>query len=118
MSEQSTTTAADVPRGFPFITVLATLVALFAFLGLVVLAYNSPNYLGETKAEPKVDPATRLEEVKARNQTVLDGKPGSGARMSVSEATSRLLVTLKNEKDALPFPTPEPPQPPPEPKKK
>jgi hypothetical protein len=110
--------ADDRQKSFPFITVLATLIALFAFLGLAVLAYNSPNYLGETKAEPKIDPATKLEEVKARNQAALEGKPGSGARMSVSEATSRLLGTLKSEKDTLPFPTPEPPQPPPEPKKK
>jgi hypothetical protein len=102
-------------RGFPFVTVLATFITLFAFLGLVVLAYNSPNYLGETKAEPKVDPAAKLSEVKARNQAALDG--GSGAKMSVSEATTRLLTNLKTEKDTLPFPTQEPPQPEPKDKK-
>lgn len=106
------------PKPFPFITVLATLVTLFAFLGLMVLAYNSPNYLGETKVEPKVDPAAKLDEVRARNQAALDGNSGSGAKMSVSAATSELLGKLKSEKDTLPFPKPEPPaQPVPEPKK-
>lgn len=100
------------PRGFPFITVIATLITLFAFLGLMILAYNSPNYLGDTKVEPKIDPATKLEEVRARNQAVLDAQPGSGAKMPVSEATARLLSTLKSEKDTLPFPMPEPPAPP------
>ncbi len=97
------------PRAFPFVIVLATLIALFAFLGLTVWVYRSPNYLGETKAEPKVDPAAKLDEVRERNQAVLDGKPGSGGKLSVSEATDRLLGKLKSEKDKLPFPTPEPP---------
>jgi len=106
-------------KGFPFITVIATLLTLFAFLGLMILAYNSPNYLGETKVEPKIDPAGKLNDVRARNQAVLDGNPGSGGKMPVSEATSRLLTTLKSEKDTLPFPMPEPPVPPaPEPKTK
>lgn len=110
------TNAEPEPRGFPFITAIATLLTLFAFLGLMVLAYNSPNYLGETRSEPKMDPAVKLEEARARNQAVLEGKPGSGSAMSVPEATSRLLGSLKSQKDALPFPTPQPP-PPPEPKK-
>jgi hypothetical protein len=101
----------DEPRGFPFLTVLATLVTLFAFLGLMVLAYRSPNYLGESKAEPKVDPAVQLNEVRARNQAVLAGNPGTNTKMSLSEATSLLLEKLKTEKDTLPFPTPEPPAP-------
>jgi hypothetical protein len=107
------------PKSFPFVTVLATLITLFAFLGLSVLVYRSPNYLGEPKVEPKTDPATKLEEVRERNQAVLDGKPGSGGKMSVTEATDRLLGNLKSEKDTLPFPTPEPAIPPmPEPKTK
>ena len=106
-------------RPFPFVTAIATLVTLFAFLGLAVLAYRSPNYLGETKIEPKADPALKLEDVREKNRAVLDGKPGSGAKMSVSEATSKLLGTLKSEKDTMPFPTPEPPMAPaPEPKTK
>jgi hypothetical protein len=102
-------------KGFPYITVVATLITLFAFLGLVVLAYNSPNYLGDTKVEPKIDPAVRLEEVRAKNQAALEGAAGSGGKMPVSEATARLLGTLKSDKDTLPFPTPEPPAPPPVP---
>lgn len=114
-----TTETEPETRGFPFITVIATLLTLFAFLGLMILAYNSPNYLGETKVEPKIDPAAKLNDVRARNQAVLDGNPGSGGKMSASEATSRLLTTLKSEKDTLPFPMPEPPVPPaPEPKTK
>lgn len=105
------------PRGFPFATVLATFVALFAFLGLAVLVYRSPNYLAEPQtgqptdpnAEPAVDPETRLRELQARNQAVIDGKPGTGTKMSVAEATEKLLATLQSEKDHLPFPTPEPP---------
>ncbi|HEV3384730.1 MAG TPA: hypothetical protein VG097_07935 [Gemmata sp.] len=109
MTNYAETPADPKPKGFPFITVLATLITLFAFLGFTVLAYRSPNYLGETKSEPKLDPATRLEEVREKNRAVLDGKPESGGKMSVSEATDRLLFKLKSEKDKLPFPTPEPP---------
>jgi hypothetical protein len=112
----SHTTAPPAPRGFPFLTAAAAFAMLFAFVGLVVLAYNSPNYLGETEAEPRPDPAAKLDEVKARNQALLDGKD---ARMPVSAATAELLGKLKSEKDRLPFPAPPPPQPPaPEPKKK
>ncbi len=109
---QSTTGA----RGFPFVTVVVTVATLFVFLGLMVLAYKSPNYLDETKVEPKVDPETRLKELKARNDAVL---AGSGAQMSVPAATAELLGKLKSEKDALPFPAPEPPSAPAvDPKKK
>ena len=105
------------PKGFPFITVIATLITLFAFLGLSVLVYRSPNYLGEPKVEPKTDPAAKLEDIREKNQAVLEGRPGSGAKMSVPEATDKLLGKLKSEKDTLPFPAPEPPAPP-EPKAK
>ncbi len=94
------------PRGFPFFTVAVTVATLFVFLGLIVLAYKSPNYLDETKAEPKPDPIARLNEVKARNEAVLNGT--SGAKMPVSDATVKLLGNLKSDKDRLPFPTPEP----------
>jgi hypothetical protein len=103
-------------RGFPFLTAAAAFATLFAFVGLVVWAYNSPNYLGEPEAEPQPDPVVRLNEVKGRNQALLDGK---GAKMPVVAATAELVEKLKTEKDRLPFPAPEPPQPPaPEPKKK
>jgi hypothetical protein len=119
MTDTTQTPTEAEPRSFPFITVIATIITLFAFLGLMVLAYNSPNYLGETKVEPKIDPANKLNEVRARNQAVLDAQPGSGGKMPISEATARLLGSLKSEKDTLPFPMPEPPVPPaPEPKTK
>ncbi|WP_439623476.1 hypothetical protein [Gemmata sp.] len=95
-------------RGFPFVTVAATLATLFVFLGLMVLAYKSPNYLDGTRPEPKPDQEARLREVRARNDAVL---AGSGAKMSVPAATGELLGKLKSEKDRLPFPAPEPPQP-------
>lgn len=94
-------------KGFPFLTVAASLATFFVFLGLMVLAYNSPNYLSETKTtEPKADPATKLGEIKAKNQALLDGQ--NGAKMSVSAATAELLGKLHSEKDRLPFPAPEP----------
>lgn len=107
------------PKSFPFTIVLATFAALFAFLGLTALVSRSPNYLDDTKAspqvapnaEPKVEPETRLRELRAKNQAVLDGKPGTGTKMSVADATNKVLATLKSEKDHLPFPTPEPPAP-------
>ena len=106
-------------KGFPFVTVLATLTTLFLFVALVAIAYNSPNYLSDTKpaGEPKVDPATKLAEIKSKNQAILDGNPTTGTKMSVNAATAELLGKLKNAKDTLPFPMAEPAQPP-EPKKK
>ena len=119
MPDDSPPTTDPKPSSFPFVTVLVTLIVLFAFLGLSILAYRSPNYLGEPKHEPATDPAAKLEELRVKNQAVLEGRPGSGAKMSVPEATSQLLGKLKSEKETLPFPTPEPPVPPaPEPKKK
>jgi hypothetical protein len=108
-------------RGFPFITVLATLATLFLFVTLMVVAYRSPNYLTEPakpEAEPRADPAMKLAEIQAKNRAILDGNPATGTKMSVRAATAELLGKLKSEKDTLPFPMPEPAQPPPEPKKK
>jgi hypothetical protein len=115
----TTATESKESQGFPFATALATLLALFTFLGLGILAYRSPNYLeppkpvaaGDPTAEPKPDPETRLRELQAKNQAVLDGKPGTDTKMSVAAATHQLLELLKSEKDYLPFPTPEPPPP-------
>lgn len=113
MAAPDTPTAPEA-RGFPVLTVAASLATLFVFLGLVVLAYNSPNYLGEAKTEPKADPAAKLAEVRAKNQALLDG---NGAKASVAAATAELLGKLKTEKDRLPFPAPEPVAPPADPKK-
>src|SRR4051812_30070943 len=85
-------TSPPTPQGvsFPFWTVAAAFVTFFMFLGLMWLAYHSSSPLAappappaDTKAEPKVDPAVKLDEVKARNQAALDGV---GAKMSVREA--------------------------------
>jgi hypothetical protein len=116
MAEPTPPTPAEPDaRGFPYLTVVATLATLFVFLGLMLLAYRSPNYLDEPKAEPKIDHAAKMTEIKARNQAALDG---SGAKMSVPAATAELLGKLKSEKDRLPFPAPEPVVAPAEPKKK
>jgi hypothetical protein len=104
-----------VPKGFPFITVLATLATLFLFVALMVVAYQSPNYLSDPaklEGEPKTDPATKLNEIRSKNQAILDGNPATGTRMSVRAATAELLGKLKSEKDTLPFPMPEPAHPP------
>jgi hypothetical protein len=109
------------PKRFPVFTVLATLATLFLFVALMVVAYQSPGYLNEPAptAEPKLDPATKLAEVRTKNRAILDGDPSTGTKMSVKAATSELLGKLKSPKDSLPFPIPEPAQPPaPEPKKK
>jgi hypothetical protein len=110
------------PRSFPFVTVLATFTTLFLFVALMVVAYKSPNYLSESAqpdAEHKADPATKLKDIRSKNQAILDGNPTTGTKMSVRAATAELLGKLKSEKDTLPFPMPEPAQPPaPEPKKK
>ena len=105
-----------------YVTVLATLATLFLFVALMVIAYRSPNYLSDPtriESEPKADPATKLGDVRAKNQAILEGNPTTGTKMSVRVATAELLGKLKSEKDTLPFPMPEPAQPPaPDPKKK
>ena len=72
------------PRGFPFITVVATLATLFLFIALMMVAYQSPGYLNDAAqpAEPKPDPAAKLAEVRAKNQAILDGNPTTGTKMS------------------------------------
>jgi hypothetical protein len=91
----------DAP-GFPFATVLATLGGFFLFLALVLVAYYSPNYLGEPKSEPKADPVGKLNEVRAKNQAVLDGKD-PGVKLSLPEATAEVLGYAEKS-NRLPFP--------------
>ena len=104
------------PPGFPFGTAVATLVGLFLFLGLVLVAYYSPNYLGGGPGETKADPVAKLEEVRARNRAVLDGADSS-AKLPVDRATVELLGHAAKTKDdankygRLPFPVPPPPAP-------
>jgi hypothetical protein len=89
-------------RGFPFATVLATLVGLFLFFGLVLVAYYSPNYLGEPKAEPKADPAAKLNGVRVKNQAVLDGTD-PGVKMPLGKAVAEVL-SYAEKNNRLPFP--------------
>ncbi|QJW94527.1 hypothetical protein [Frigoriglobus tundricola] len=114
--------APDQPQGFPFVTVAATLATLFVFLGLVVIAYRSPNGLDvpkadapDAKGEPAVSAGAKLDEVRARNEAALNGV---GAKMSQREARDALVSKLKGPSATLPFPTPEPVAPAPAPPKK
>jgi hypothetical protein len=100
--------------GFPFLTVAATLVTLFAFVGLMWLAYHRPDPLGPPTPtapapEGEAKSAPNLDEIKARNEAALGGV---GAKMPREEARARLLANLKTPNDKLPFPAPEPPAPP------
>jgi hypothetical protein len=107
-------TPPEPPQRFPFITVLATLGVLFAFVFLIWLAAREDNPLAEPKPEttdskeeePKLDAAAKLDEVNNRNKAALDG---IGAKMSRDAAHAKLMATLKGPNDKLPFPTPEPP---------
>jgi hypothetical protein len=96
-------------RGFPFFTAAVTLVILFVFLALTMVAYNQSSPLDEKKdaAEPKPDPATRLAEIRAKNQAILEG---NGAKMSTAAATAELLDRAKKD-GKLPFPSEPPPVP-------
>jgi hypothetical protein len=112
VSDANLDNAGTPPRpDFPYGTVLVTLLTLFLFLGLMWFAAQSSSPLAappaaDTKAEPKVDPTTKLEEIKARNQGALEGV---GAKMPLREAHGKLIGSLKGPNDTLPFPTPEPP---------
>ncbi|HEY1192290.1 MAG TPA: hypothetical protein VGE74_31990 [Gemmata sp.] len=106
------------PPRFPFVTVGAALGVLFAFLFLMWVVTTTEDRAdqqraADTKAEPKPDPDTKLDEVKARNEAALNGV---GAKMSRDEARAALLAKLKGPNDKMPFPALEP-APPPAPKK-
>jgi len=113
MSSTDDSPAPTPESGFPFATVAATLVTLFLFFGLALVAYYSPSYLGDTRIEPKSDPASKLKEVQARNQAVLDGSDPA-VKLSVGKATAEVLAHTEKTKDdknrygRLPFPI-EPP---------
>jgi hypothetical protein len=123
MADTNTPAGDSAPPTFPYITVAVAVCILFVFLGLMWLATRKENPLepppaADAKAEPMVDAAAKLDEVKARNQAALDGV---GAKMSLRDAHGVLLGKLKSPNDKLPFPTPEPPvapAPPPKDEKK
>ena len=99
----------DSPKGFPYATAVATLLGLFLFVGLVLVAYYSPNYLGDARIETKADPGAKLKEVQARNQAVLGGTD-STVKLSFGKATAEVLAHTEKSKDdknrygRLPFP--------------
>lgn len=113
MADTSTpNTEPRTPR-FPFVTVGAALGVLFAFLFLMWFVTVRENLAEAQRAadaqkdQPKPDAATKLDEVKARNEAALNGV---GAPMSRDEARSKLLTKLKGPNDQMPFPLPEPTQ--------
>lgn len=109
MSDATVPAEPPRPPNFPFVTVVATLVTLFVFLGLMWFAAQKENPLAEpvdAKDEQKAEPRPTLDELKARNYKALEGV---GAKMSLADAHGKLTGSLKGPNDKLPFPTPEPP---------
>lgn len=106
----STEPAANEPKGFPFVTVGASLGVLFAFLALTVLVPRWTSFMertpdGATKAaEPALDAAAKLSDIRARNEGALNGV---GAKMPLREAHGKLIGTLKGPNDVMDFPKPE-----------
>jgi len=100
-----------VPRapGFPYATVLAALVTLFLFLGIMLFVFRSPNFLREATHEPAIDPLEKLDDVRARNKAVLDGQDPT-VKMSVEQSAAALVEQASKSKNAkspqgrLPFP--------------
>ena len=99
-------------KRFPYLTAVGTLAALFLFVGLMLWAYQHPNYLGEYRpGPPAADPAQKLDDVRARNRAVLDGTDPT-AKMSADKAAAEVLAHTEKTKDAkhkfgrLPFPAP------------
>jgi len=96
-------------RGFPFGTALATLAGLFLFFGIVHLVHHAPNYLGETKSEPRSALIEKLDSVRSRSKSILDGNDPT-VRMSSDQSTAVMLEHTAKSKDEkalhgrLPFP--------------
>ena len=59
--------------GFPYFTALASLASLFLFVGLVLLIYDLPNPLVESRPDQQLDPVDKLEAVRSRNEPALNG---------------------------------------------
>jgi hypothetical protein len=95
---------------FPFLTVLATLLTLFLFMMLMLLAYYTPYARhNDELLSDKTDYETKLSEIRAKNQAILEGRPGTDTRLSLQAAMDELMSKLHSEKDVLPFPKPPPP---------
>ena len=97
-------------RRFPIVTVMGASIALLLYIVVVLVAYRSPNYLGQPRYEPSADtPMEKRNEALNRNRSVLVGLDPS-VKMSNEKATFDLLVTIKESKNSkhefghLPFP--------------
>ena len=94
---------------FSIATALATLVAIFMFVGVVMFVYRSSNPLMESKRELDPDPIEKLHDVRARNRAVLDGSDPT-VKMSIEQSTSAIMDRAAKSKDEhspygrLPFP--------------
>jgi biopolymer transport protein ExbD len=113
LTEKQEANGARSPE-FPYLTVLASLLTLFLFVALMLLAYYSPSTVPPSTAEDQetLDPVSKLAEIKAKNQAVLEGRPETGTQMSVDAAVEKLLNQLRSETDIMPFPKPLPLPPP------
>jgi biopolymer transport protein ExbD len=102
------------PPAFPYLTVLASFLTLFLFMALMLLVYYSPSTVPPSTAEDQetLDPVSKLAEIKAKNQAILEGRPETGTQMSVDAAVEKLLNQLRSDKDTMPFPKPLPLPPP------
>ena len=102
-------TSPERPAGFPYFTALATLASLFLFFGLVLLFYDLPNPLVESRPEQHLDPVEKFKAVRSRNEPMLDGTDPT-VRMSNGESTAALLDRAAKSKNVesphgrLPFP--------------
>jgi len=99
------------PAGFPFLTVLLTLLILFLFATLMLLTYNYSFYAplsSSAEDQETANPARKLAEIQAKNQAILEGRPETGTAMSLEKAMDQLLSQLRSEKDTMPFPKPLP----------
>ena len=94
---------------FPYFTALASLAGLFLFVGLVLLFYNLPNPLVESRPEQHLDPVEKFKAVRSRNEPMLDGTDPT-VKMSNGESTAALLDRAAKSKNVesphgrLPFP--------------
>lgn len=105
------TTPPDAPAAGGLYTagvILATLVTLFAFVGLVALAYRQSG--AERPESTRPDPKERLETLRAKNQAVLDGsEPGNPKLLPLDKAAAD-VVAKASATGELPFPAPPPGQ--------
>jgi hypothetical protein len=108
MTDPTPTTDLPQAAGFSYATALATLAALFLFLGVMIYVHRS-NLLGHPSPAPAADPVEKLDAVRARNKAVLDGHDPT-VKLSVDQAAAALLDHTAKTKDdkaphgRLPFP--------------